>query len=103
MICGPALGGLLGKSGFLAGRLDQGKTPLRIDDGERQAWKAGAGADVGYAAAAQIGLQAQAVEDVAGVLSQPRLDFRPRITHGHDEFLQAPARKGYGAGAFSLS
>ena len=56
------LGGLFDESSLLAGGLDQGKAPLRIDDGQRQARKPGAGADVGDALAAQVWLQAQAVE-----------------------------------------
>ena len=45
---------LLDESRLLAGSLDQGKAALRIDDGEREPRKAGAGADIGDADAAQV-------------------------------------------------
>ena len=56
--------GLLHESGLLAGALDQRKVPRWIDDGERQAGKTRARADVGDPRAAQVGLQSQAVEDM---------------------------------------
>src|SRR6202167_6692552 len=59
-----AVGGLRGKSRFLAGGLDQHEAPRGIDDGQRQAGKSRAGADVRDTRAAQIRMQAQAVEHV---------------------------------------
>ncbi len=68
--------GAFDESRLLAGGLDQRKTALRIDDGQRQARKARAGADVGDAAAAQVGLQSQTVEDMFAQHPQPVADCR---------------------------
>jgi hypothetical protein len=55
---------LCDESRLLASGLDQSKTAPWIDDGQRQARKARAGADVGDTDAAQVGLQTKTVEDM---------------------------------------
>jgi hypothetical protein len=48
----------------MAGGFDQRKAASRVDDGERQPRETRACADVGDARAAQVGLHAQAVENM---------------------------------------
>ncbi len=68
--------GLFDEPRLLAGGLDQRKTPLRVDDGQRQPRKTRAGADIGDAAAAQVGLQRKAVEDMFAQHAEPVADCR---------------------------